>query len=173
MNLSIPLVLITSALIGACAPSDKANSRAASDDTRKLIEAEIARGVEATRNEDIEGYMHGIPEDYAIYDESGEVITREQMRANALRDWSVISRTLDLTITVDSLMKSSDSVASVFTSQRWERMMRRPDDSGEDTVLTTQQHKEIWRLTPAGWRNYEIDELGGAIFINGKPYRPQ
>jgi ketosteroid isomerase-like protein len=169
MKFSHPLIIVTASLLASCLTSD----RAAADGARQLIEAEIARGVEATKSEDIEAYMHGIPEDYVIYDESGEVITREQMRANALRDWSVISRTLDLTITVDSLLLPTDSTAVVYTSQRWERMMSRPDSSGEDTVLTTQRHRETWRRTPVGWRNYDIDELGGAIFINGAPYSPK
>jgi hypothetical protein len=153
MKFSHPLIIVTASLLASCLTSD----RAAADGARQLIEA----------------YMHGIPEDYVIYDESGEVITREQMRANALRDWSVISRTLDLTITVDSLLLPTDSTAVVYTSQRWERMMSRPDSSGEDTVLTTQRHRETWRRTPVGWRNYDIDELGGAIFINGAPYSPK
>ncbi len=164
------LIVAGATLWGGCAT--KQRPVASAEAVRRQIEAEIARGIEATKHEDIDGYMRGVPADFVVYDESGEVITRAQMRANALRDWSVISRTLDLTITVDSLRLPSDSLAMAFTSQRWERMMARPDRPGEDTVLTTQRHRETWRLTPDGWRNYDMDELGGAIFINGKPYHP-
>lgn len=169
MNPKYALVVGLAALVVACAPQAGSDAGRVGE-VRREVEAQIARGVEATRNEDIDGYMEGIPDDYAIYDESGEVITRAQMRANALRDWNVISQTLDLTIAVDSLVLSGDSTATVYTSQRWERMMARPDRSGEDTVLTTQRHRETWRLTAAGWRNYAIDELGGGVWINGEPY---
>lgn len=137
-----------------------------------LIEAEIALGVRATWDQDIDAFMDGVPPDYRIEDESGEVITREMLRANTLRNWAVISRTLDLTIVVDSLALTSDSVAIVWNSQRWERLMGRPDRPGEDTVLTTQKHRETWKLTDGRWLNYVIEELGGEIIVNGRPYRP-
>jgi len=100
------------------------------------------------------------------------VITREQLRTNTLRNWAVIPRTMDLTIVVDSLELTSDSVAIVWNSQRWKRLMCRPDRPGEDTVLTTQKHRETWRRTNGRWLNYVIEELGGEIVVNGKPYRP-
>jgi hypothetical protein len=139
---------------------------------RAAIEAEIALGVSATWKQDIDAFMDGVPLDYRIYDESGEVITREQLRANTIRNWAVIPRTLDLTITVDSLELASDSVAIVWNSQRWKRLMGRPDRPGEDTVLTTQKHRETWKLTSGRWLNYVIEELGGEIFVNGKAYQP-
>jgi hypothetical protein len=161
------------ALALGCSPSpDAAPSRTGSEAVRALIEAEVARGIRATWEKDIDAFMDGVPLDYRIYDESGEVITREQLRANTLRNWAVIPRTLALTILVDSLELSSDSVAVVWSSQRWERLMGRPDRPGEDTVLTTQKHRETWRLTNGRWLNYVIEELGGEIVVNGKPYRP-
>ncbi len=51
--------------------------------------------------------------------------------------------------------------------------MFRPDGVTLDTVLTTQEHGETWRLTSAAWRNFMTIELGGTVFINGEPYSPQ
>lgn len=173
MTRPLDAMTVALAFVLGCSPSqDAAPSRTSPESVRALIEAEIALGVRATWEQDIEAFMDGVPPDYRIQDESGEVITREQLRANTLRNWAVIPRTLDLTIVVDSLELTSDSVAIVWNSQRWERLMGRPDRLGEDTVLTTQKHRETWRLTNGRWLNYVIEELGGEIFVNGKPYRP-
>ena len=163
------LILLT----GACQePARPAPARLAPDNAaiQQQIEAEIARSVAATRNEDIDAYMDGLPEDLVIYDESGAVVTRDEQRARALRDWAVITRTLDIAVVVDSLIVSDDSTAMVYTAQRWQRMMLRPDRPGEDTVLTTQRHRELWQLTARGWRNVETEELGGHVWVNGAPY---
>lgn len=165
---------ITGILALGCNPSpDASPSPTTPEAVQALIESEIAAGIRATREEDIEAFMDGVPADYRIDDESGEVITREQLRANTLRNWAVISGTLDLTIVVDSLEVTNDSVATVWTSQRWERLMGRPDRPGEDTILTTQKHRETWKLTERRWLNYVIEELGGEIYVNGAPYRPR
>lgn len=39
-----------------------------------------------------------------------------------------------------------------------------------DFVVTTQKHREEWRRIDGHWTGYEVQELGGEIFINGKPY---
>ena len=116
---------------------------------RTQIESAIARSVEATRTQDIDGYMASIPEDFILRDGSGEIITRVQLRANVLRDWSIIPKTLSISVTIDSVAVDGDS-ATVHTSQRWERLMLERDGKTIDTVLTTQKHKEIWRNTPRG-----------------------
>lgn len=169
------VVLLAGALVfGACASSDEEGAGTRNvEEVRQQIEEQIERGVLATRDEDIEAYMAGLPDDLVIYDEHGGVISREQQRAAVLRDWEVITRTLGIAVVVDSLALAGDSAATVYTSQRWERMMLRPDRSGEDTVLTTQRHRETWRRTPQGWRMYEVEELGGTVMVNGKPYSPR
>jgi len=138
---------------------------------RNAIETEIARSVEATRTQNIEAYMECIPEDWVMQGENGERVTRDQLRANVLRDWSIIPRTLAIETQIDSLQVHGDA-ATVYTSQRWERLMLQRDGKTQDTVLTTQKHRETWRSTPRGWRAYEIEELGGEVWVNGKPYQP-
>ena len=139
---------------------------------RSQIESAIARSVEATRTQDIDGYMASIPEDIILRDGSGEIITRGQLRANVLRDWSIIAKTLSISVTIDSVAVDGDS-ATVHTSQRWERLMFERDGKTTDTVLTTQKHKETWHKTPRGWFAYEIEELGGEVFVNGQRDQPE
>lgn len=153
-------------VLGGCIGSARSNSASTA---RAEIEAAITRGVEATRAQDIDAYMAEIPADVVVRDESGEVITRERQRANTLRDWGVISKTLSIRVTIERF-ELDDSVATVWTSQRWERLMLRRDGVTTDTVLTTQRHKETWRRTPRGWLAYEIEELGGEVFVNGERY---
>lgn len=164
-----PLLLLVG--LSACAdthsPASEAPDAAA---IRLAIEGELRQGIEATKVEDIDAYMAQMPDDLVIYDESGEVISREQQRANVLRDWAIIDSTLYIEMLVDSLHAHSDSAATVWTSQRWERLMQQRDGVTLDTVLTTQRHREAWRLTTQGWRGYEVMELGGRVWINGEPY---
>jgi ketosteroid isomerase-like protein len=137
---------------------------------RREIEAEIARSVEATRSQNIDAYMAGTPDDLVIRDESGEIITKEKLRANTLRDWGIIPKTIAISMVIDSIEVTGDT-ATVFTSQRWQRLMLERDGKTTDTVLTTQKHKEIWRRTARGWLRYEVTELGGDVFVNGKLYK--
>lgn len=108
-----------------------------------------------------------------MLEDDGSVTTKDVMRANALRDWSVIDETLALDLEITGIdVNASCDVAMVRTAQRWERVMRRPDNSGRDVILTTQGHERTWRTTNDGWRNYEILELGGEIFVNGESFTP-
>lgn len=142
-------------------------------DIHKLIKNNIYAGIEATRNKDVETYMSLLPEDLLIYDENGEVITWEKQKEYVLRDWAIIDTTLSIKMEIDSIKFESKDKVIVFTSQLWKRMMFQRDGVKTDTVLTTQRHKEIWKKNIKGWFGYEIEELGGEIFINGKEYKPQ
>ena len=111
-----------------------------------------------------------IPEDFIIKDYRGEIISREKQKEYTLRDWSIIDTTLNNKFVVDSITTYGDSVIA-YTSQKWERLMFRQDGKTKDTILTTQKHIETWKKTPKGWLNYDVQELGGNIFINGKLYK--
>ncbi len=79
------------AALAGCAGSGDA-------DVRALIEAELQRGVEATRTKDSDTYMDLIPDESLIHDESGGVLTREALRAAVVRDWAIVDRTLAIGI---------------------------------------------------------------------------
>ena len=136
---------------------------------RASIQNQIDRSVQATRVKDINTYMDCIPSDWTLKDEQGATIARDELRKNILRDWSIIPRTLAIETKIDSL-EVHGTEATVYTSQRWERQMLERNGNTVDTVLTTQRHRETWRKTARGWMGYDVKELGGEVFVNGKPY---
>lgn len=162
--------ILTIILLNLILVSCSTNNRQSESRIKDEIQNQLDKCVKAVETKDIELYMDLIPEDFVIYDESGEIISREKQREYTLRDWSIIDRTLTNTYFADSIKIYGDS-AIVFTSQRWERLMFQRDGKTTDTVLTTQKHIETWKRTKKGWLNYDVKELGGQVFINGKEYQ--
>jgi PBP1b-binding outer membrane lipoprotein LpoB len=159
-------IILLNLILVSCSTNLKQSEMQIKDEIQKQLD----KCVKAVETKDIELYMDQIPDDFLIYDESGEIITREKQKEYTLRDWSIIDRTLSNHYVADSIKISGDS-AIVFTSQRWERLMFQRDGKTKDTVLTTQKHVETWKKTKNGWLNYDVKELGGEIFINGKKYQ--
>ena len=137
---------------------------------RTEIQKEIDELILAVSHKDIETYMNKMPKDFIIYDDGGEIITREQQKEYALRDWSIIEKTLSNEMRIDSIDFVSPDSIFVFTFQKWKRMMFQRDGVTKDTVLTTQYHRELWKKDKQGWVGYDVLELGGEIFINGEKY---
>jgi hypothetical protein len=117
------LVFMLAGLVSGCQIAP-AHPRA--DAIRDSIAGEVAKGVDATRRQDIEAYMALIPEGLTIRTEAGETVTRAQQRANALRDWAIIPATRRLVSVLDSVRVAGDS-AIVFRWQYWERLMLERD----------------------------------------------
>jgi hypothetical protein len=161
-------------LLSSCAKNSNESelTELEKSEIRQLIEKNIYEGLEATRNKDIETYISRLPEDLLIYDESGEVITREKQREYALQAWAIIDTTLYIEMVIDSMKYLTRDSVIVFTSQKWKRMMFQRDGITLDTILTTQIHKETWKNKKKGWFSYDIVELGGKVFINGESYLP-
>ena len=137
---------------------------------QRLIQAQIDQGVEATRAKDIDRYMSVIPEDWVLHDEGGHDVTRDDLRRGALEQWAIIDKTISISEHVDRLELHKNQ-ATVRTSQRWERLMHERTGPALDDVVTTQRHEEHWRLVNGKWWCYQIKELGGEIYVNGKPYK--
>ncbi len=136
------------------------------------IQNEINIMIQSVSNKDIDTYMKKMPEDFIIYDNSGEIITRKKQMEYTLRDWSIIEKTLTNEMKIDSINFLSRDSIFVYTSQKWQRIMYRPDGVSKDTILTTQLHKELWKNKKNGWIGYDVEELGGDIYINGQKYNP-
>jgi hypothetical protein len=146
---------------------------AAGQDVRSAM-AEIQKvldgSVEATRTKNIDLYMRYIPADMGMHDkESGKTMSRDDLRKEVLQQWSIIKDTVLIFNRIDQIDLQGDT-AKVWTSQRWERHMFQRDGKTVDYVVTTQKHREDWRKIDGEWRNHAVEELGGEIFINGKPY---
>ena len=162
---TVAAVLAAACSLASCSSADPS----ASSRVRRAIGAVIAQRVQATRARDIDAFLATVPSDIVLQDESGARMTLGQLRTNILREWSVIKATRSLAEDIDSLALAGDT-ATVFTTQRWDRLMLERDGATIDTVVTTEHHREIWRRTPAGWRAYSVVELGGTVTVNGKPY---
>lgn len=139
----------------------------------KEIKNEIEEGIEATRTKNIDAYMSQLPNDLILKDENGNIISKQQQRENALRDWAIIDTTLSIEMKIDSIRFLKRDSIIVFTSQSWKRMMFQRDGIKTDTILTTQKHRETWQKNDIGWFGYYVEELGGKIFINGVEYKPE
>ena len=140
------------------------------EDVQRLIQSQINLGVEATRTKDIDRYMSVVPEDWVLHDEEGHTVTRDDLRRGALEQWAIVERTTSILVYVDRLVLRRNE-ATVWTSQRWERLMHERTGPALDDVLTTQRHEEQWRLVKGKWWCYGVKELGEEIYVNGKPYR--
>jgi hypothetical protein len=91
-----------------------------------------------------------------------------------LRDWSITSKIFEVERWIDSIYIPSADSAIVFTNQFYHRTFLRPNGQpGEDDVVTTQKHRELWVKRIDGWKQQRIRELGGSVYVNGKPYNPQ
>jgi hypothetical protein len=137
---------------------------------RSAIQAEIDRSLDATRRKDIDTFIDGFVPDFQIVTPEGSRITRDTLRTNTLRDWSIIPATRELWMRIDSLGQVGGHTAVAYTSQRWDRLMLERDGVTRDTVVTTQKHREVWRMTAGRWRRAEVKELGGTVEVNGKPF---
>ena len=164
-TLHVAKTLVFAGALGLLA---NACSRAAA--VRSEIEAQIALSIDATRRQDIDAFMAGFAPELAVVASDGDQGSLADLRANTLRDWAIIPRTRDIWMRIDSLGPVGPDTAVVYTDQRWDRLMLERDGVTRDTVVTTQKHRELWRLTTAGWRRGRVTELGGTVVVNGKPY---
>lgn len=155
-------------LAGTAAIPDQAILEAA---VRKAIKDEISHGISATKAKKLDQYMEQVPLDYRQVESDGRIVTRDGLRAMQERAWSIIPRTnaLDIEITGFEL-GCAGTCATVFTNQRWDRQMLGRDGTRENNVVTTQRHRERWELAGSRWVNREIEELGGTVTVDGKPY---
>ncbi|MCX7359189.1 MAG: hypothetical protein NT015_13725 [Alphaproteobacteria bacterium] len=168
------LVFVLALAAVGCTPAQRQPQWCSAEMVRRDAEAVLAGVTRATIAEDIEAYMSYVPETSVIDDTSGEVIDRDRLREYVLRDWGVITETKSLEQGVESVTMNGCESAELIVNQRWERVMTRPNGAeGTDLILTTQRHRETWRHTEQGWRGFEVEELGGDIFVNGERYAPE
>jgi hypothetical protein len=155
-------------LVAALTPSGGSAQDVAT--AKRAIQARIDQSVEGTRTKNIALYMSTVPQDWRMRDAHGAVVTRDDLKRSQLQQWSIIDKTISIWSKIDRL-KLHGGVATVWTSQRWERLMHERTGSKLDRVVTTQKHEETWRFTGGKWWCYGIKELGGSIYVNGKPYK--
>jgi ketosteroid isomerase-like protein len=169
-------VLIWVGVTAGCTPRPSSPAEEVTT-ARAAIAAQIARSVQATRDKDIDALLSVQTPDFTLQndtsgDEHGELLTQDELRANLLRDWSVIAENGTIDIQIDSLTLQGDT-ATVYTRQHYERLMHQREGPLLDTVVTSVKHREVWRRLPQGWRVAHIEELWhGPILVNGQIYTP-
>lgn len=157
------IILATGLAVAALAHAQAAIAEAIDDENDAVIEATIRK--------DIDGYMASVPVDYRIVEDDGSITDRASLREKQLEAWSLITRTNSLEVTVDRVEVGCDEqCATVWTSQRWDRQMLGRDGATEFNVVTTQAHREQWQVRDGRWWQLSIEELGGTIRVDGKPY---
>jgi ketosteroid isomerase-like protein len=169
-------VLIWVGVTAGCTPRPSSPAEEVTT-ARAAIAAQIARSVQATRDKDIDALLSVQTPDFTLQndtsgDEHGDLLTQDELRANLLRDWSVIAENGTIDIQIDSLTLQGET-ATVYTRQHYERLMHQREGPLLDTVVTSVKHREVWRRLPQGWRVAHIEELWhGPILVNGQIYTP-
>ena len=137
----------------------------------EAVQDEIARGLEASRAQDIKLYMETIPADTRIVEEDGSITDRDTLRERKLKEWAIIPKTNSIEMTITGFEIGCDGdCAAVWTDQKWDRQMLGRDGKSEFNVVTTQKHKEHWEVRNSRWVNIDTVELGGTTMVDGKPY---
>jgi len=160
------LTMLLSLLLAMTADAERMHNAVS-----EAIRDEISYGIEATREKNIERYMEGVPADYRIVESDGSITDRESLRRKQLQAWEIITQTNKLAIDIESVDVGCDGAcATVVTNQHWDRQMLGRDGKSEHNVVTTQRHTERWELRDSRWIQVAINELGGSIVVDGKPY---
>ena len=169
-----PLAIV--AALAACHASPRPPAACS---VRAEIEAAIAQNKQANRAKDIDAFMATFDDDFILDSnekaDRGRTIDRSALRADILRDWGITVRFYEVEqwITAVDSVSADGQRAVVETNQLYHRTFKKPDGApGEDDVMTTQRHRETWRKRATGWKLANVVELGGAIYVNGKPYTP-
>ena len=139
-------------------------------DARAQIAERVASRVEAMRNKDVDAMLDGTAGGWT--DGQGRPVTREQVRNDLLRDWSTVDRTLSLSVHIDSIQFADSSRATVYTTQRWRRIVFAVDGSKHDVQTKTSVSQE-WARLPQGWRGLPAVQLvaEGPTLVDGIPAR--
>jgi hypothetical protein len=139
------------------------------------IEAALRQIADCNKRKDIDCFMVAFDSSFVL--ESNEaadkdrVIIKDTIRKDILRDWGIIKTMYEVERWVDSIYVPAPDTAIVFTNQFYHRSFVKPNGlPGEDDVVTTQKHRETWIRRNTGWKQSRIKELGGAIYVNGRPY---
>ncbi len=132
---------------------------------------------DCTKRQDIEGFMASCDDTFIL--ESNEpadkdrIIAKDTLKADILQSWSIINKIHEVEQWVDSMHLQAPDTAIVFTNQFFHRTFKKPNNlPGEDDIISTQRHREVWIKRGNNWKQSRIRELGGFIYVNGKPYNP-
>ncbi len=124
----LPSLSFVLALLPICAPMSLAAQLTAeniqdeallADAVRAAIADEIDHGISATKDQNMDQYMDGVPEDYRIVEEDGSITDRARLREVQTQAWALIRRTNSLEIAITGFqLGCGGTCADVATDQR-------------------------------------------------------
>ena len=155
------------ALTASCVGDDpKRSAEAALAAARAAIATQASVGAAATKTKNIDAYMAQIPVDAGMLGANDSVITRDEVRAQVLKAWESIRETRALDVQVTSVLLHGDS-ATVFLTQKWDRLVVRPDGKTIDTIVSESSRREKWMKKGGIWRSYDGVTLQNRTTVNG------
>ena len=139
------------------------------------IESVIKWTKDCNKRKDIDCFMSSFDSLFVLESneatDKGRTILKDTVKKDILRDWGIIVKMLEVEQWIDSIYVFKPDSAVVFTNQFYHRTFTKPQGQpGEDDVVTTQKHREIWIKRDEGWKQQRVRELGGSVYVNGKPY---
>lgn len=163
------LVFAVGCVPPSAARDDRAPGARAEAAAREGIARQIALRVDAMRRKDVDAMLRDAEVSWPGPD--GTTMTRDQMRATIAREWANVERTVDLTVRIDSLRLAQSDSATVFTSQRWERIVVAGDGS-RHAVVTSASVEQAWTRSAGGWRGSGVArvlKVGPTLIDGGAP----
>ncbi len=142
------------------------------------IESMLKSISNATKVKDIDKFIESCDEKFILESNESEdkdrMITKDSLKADILQSWGIITKMIQVDNWIDSFYLASPDTAIAFTNQFFHRTFSKPNNlPGEDDIISTQRHREIWIKRKGGWKQSCIKELGGFICVNGKVYNPE
>lgn len=165
------------AIVGCARADQSADARVPRWEAQAAIATAIRESKACNQRRDIGCFLAPYDSTFVLESnespDSGRTITLDSLRADILRDWSIVDTMYEVEQWIDSLQLHGADTAIVYTNQFYHRTFHRPNGKpGTDDVVTTQKHRETWLRRSAGWKQSRVRELGGSVYVNGRPYNP-
>lgn len=110
--------------------------------------------------------------DFVVTRPDGSAVKCEQITADRQAKFERIKAINYLTIEIGNIELSGDE-ATVFTTQRFSRVVAGGDGKDHTVVTDGTVHKESWVRTADGWRSKGFEEFKqGVVTVDGQPVRP-
>ena len=137
---------------------------------RAALEAQYAKMRQAYFDDDPEPVLELHAPDFSSQLPDGRRWSADDAASYIRAGFDQVERTIRLSFDIDSLTVQGDSaIANIH--QQWERMQNK---AGALRHVETEAHqRESWRLTPAGWRRFFVDNVRPGVWrIDGKRVDP-
>jgi hypothetical protein len=137
---------------------------------RAALEAQYATMRQAYFDDDPEPVLELQAPDFTAQLPDGGRWSPEDATSYLRASFDQVERTIRLSFDIDSLTVQGDTaIANIH--QQWERMQNK---AGALRHVETEAHqREWWRLTPAGWRRFFVDNVRRGVWrIDGKRIDP-